>query len=89
MGSLMGQILLGAPFIVFAYWYEQEEALFQSAQKDRHTIYRHGAFGLFFSISFAILGMLFFPPITGATALIACVYIFVRSLDNIEKHHSV
>jgi hypothetical protein len=86
MGVLMGQILLGVPFIVFAYWYEQEEALFQSATTQRHTAPRHGAFGLFFSVSFAILGMMFFPPLTGATALLACIYIFVRSLDNIEHH---
>ena len=86
MGSLIGQILLGVPFIVFAYWYEQEEALFLSTQTHRHTICRHGAFGLFFSISFAVLGILFFPPLTGATALVACIYICVRSLDNIEHH---
>jgi hypothetical protein len=86
MGVLMGQILLGVPFIVFAYWYEQEEALFQSDKTQGHTTYRHGAFGLFFSVSFAILGMMFFPPLTGATTLLACIYIFVRSLDNIEHH---
>jgi len=83
--NFIGQILLGAPFAVFGYWYQQEEALFQSAQLYPHTIYRHAAFGLFFSISFSILGLLFFPPITGATILIACIYIFIRSLDNIEE----
>ncbi len=83
--NFIGQILLGAPFIVLAYWYEQEEALFQTAHTHRHTIYRHAAFGLFFSITFAILGMLFFPPITGTTVLLACIYIFIRSLDNIEQ----
>jgi hypothetical protein len=62
--NFMGQILLGIPFIVFAFWYEQEEALFHTPQTYPHTIYRHAAFGLFFSISFAILGMMFFPPIT-------------------------
>jgi hypothetical protein len=83
--KFIGQILLGAPFVVFAYWYEEEEALFQIAQTSRHTIYRHAAFGLFFSVSFAILGSLFFPPITGITVLLACIYIFIRSLDNIEE----
>jgi len=85
MFNLIGQILLGAPFAVFAYWYEQEEAMFQTTQTNRHTIYRHAAFGLFFGISFAILGMLFRPPITGTTVLLACIYIFIRSLDNIEQ----
>jgi hypothetical protein len=85
MGNLLGQILLGAPFVVFAYWYEQEERLFQSSKAQPHTIYRHAAFGLFFSVSFAILGMMFFPPLTGTTVLVACIYVFVRSLDNIEQ----
>ena len=83
--NFIGQILLGAPFVVFAYWYEREEALFKSKQTYPCTIYRHAAFGLFFSISFAILGMMFFPPIMGTTVLLACIYIFVRSLDNIEE----
>jgi hypothetical protein len=85
MGNLLGQILLGAPFVVFAYWYEQEERLFQSSKAQPHTIYRHAAFGFFFSISFAILGMMFFPPLAGATVSLACIYVFVRSLDNIEQ----
>ena len=85
MGNLLGQILLGAPFVVFAYWYEQEEAVFQTNPKHRQTIYRHAAFGLFFSISFAILGVKFLPPLTGTTVLLACIYEFVRSLDNIEQ----
>jgi hypothetical protein len=59
--------------------------LFQSTKTQNHTIYRHAAFGLFFSISFAILGMVFFPPVTGTTVLLACIYIFIRSLDNIER----
>jgi hypothetical protein len=84
MGNLLGQILLGAPFVVFAYWYEQEERLFQSSKAQPHAIYRHAAFGFFFSISFAILGMMFFPPLTGTTVLVACIYVFIRSLDNIE-----
>jgi hypothetical protein len=83
--NFMGQILLGIPFIVLAFWYEQEEALFHTTQTYPHTIYRHTAFGLFFSISFAILGMVFLPPITGTTVLLACIYIFIRSLDNIEE----
>ena len=85
MANLLGQILLGAPFVVFAYWYEQEEAVFHTNQKLRQTIYRHAAFGLFFSTSFAILGMKFFPPLTGTTVLLACIYVFIRSLDNIEQ----
>jgi hypothetical protein len=84
MGNLLGQILLGAPFVVFAYWYEQEERLFQSSKAQPHTIYRHAVFGFFFSVTFAILGMMFFPPITRATILLACIYVFIRSLDNIE-----
>jgi FtsH-binding integral membrane protein len=83
--NFIGQMLLGAPFVVFAYWYEREEALFQSKQTYPHTIYRHAAFGLLFSISFAVLGMLFFPPIMGITVLVSCIYIFIRSLDNIEE----
>jgi hypothetical protein len=83
--NFIGQILLGAPFVVFAYWYEREEALFRSKQTYPHTIYRHAAFGLFFSIRFAVLGMLFFPPIMGITVLVACIYIVIRSLDNIEE----
>jgi hypothetical protein len=58
--------------------------LFKATKRDGHTIYRHAVFGLFFSVSFAVLGMLFFPPVTGATVLIACIYIVARSLDNIE-----
>jgi hypothetical protein len=84
MASFIGQILLAAPFVVFAYWYEQEETLFQATRTSGHTIYRHAAFGLFFSIAFAIVGIVFFPPITGTTILLSCIYIFVRSLDNIE-----
>jgi hypothetical protein len=57
MASLIGQILLAAPFVVFAYWYEQEETLFQTAPTFHHTIYRHAVFGLLFSMSFAILGI--------------------------------
>ena len=32
MINLIGQILLGVPFVVFAYWYQQEEALFEATQ---------------------------------------------------------
>ena len=85
MINLIGQILLGVPFLVFAYWYEQEEALFKATQAHRHTIYRHAAFGFFFSVSFAVLGMKFFPPLTGTTVLLACIYVFICSLDNIEQ----
>ena len=84
MARFIGQILLAAPFVVFAYWYEQEETLFQATPTSGHTIYRRAAFGLLFSMSFAILGMAFFPPITGTITLLACIYIFIRSLDNIE-----
>jgi hypothetical protein len=51
MINLIGQILLGAPFIVFAYWYEQEEALFEATQAHRHTIYRHAALVSFFALA--------------------------------------
>jgi uncharacterized membrane protein len=79
------QMLLGVPFIVFAYWYQREEGLYRVARppSDR-TMFRHAWFGLFFGFSFAILGLLFFPPITGLITLISCVYIFMRALDNIE-----
>jgi hypothetical protein len=70
---------------VFAYWYEQEETLFQTTHTSGHTICRHAAFGFLFSLTFAILGMVFFPPITGTTVFLACIYIFIRSLDNIEQ----
>ena len=85
MGNLLGQILLGAPFVVFAYWYEQEERLFQSSKAQPDTIYRHAAFGFFFSVSFAVLGVMLFPPLAGTTVLLACIYVFIRSLDNIEQ----
>jgi hypothetical protein len=87
---LVGQILLGVPFIVFAYWYQREEALFRSAspRSAQHTLFGHGAFGLFFGISFAILGMLFFPPVTETIALVACIYILFRALDNIDHERS-
>jgi hypothetical protein len=87
---LIGQILLGVPFIVFAYWYQREEALFRSAspRSAQHTIFGHGAFGLFFGISFAILGMLFFPPVTETIALLACIYVLFRALDNIDHERS-
>ena len=71
---LIGQILLGVPFVVFAYWYQREEALFRSASPrvaQHPTMYGHGAFGIFFGISFAILGLLFFPPVTETIALLA------------------
>jgi hypothetical protein len=38
MASFIGQLLLAAPFVVFAYWYEQEETLFQ-ATPPTATIY--------------------------------------------------
>jgi hypothetical protein len=37
--NFIGQILLGAPFVVFAYWYEREEALFQSKQTYPCTVF--------------------------------------------------
>lgn len=60
---LIGQILLGMPLVVFAYWYENEEALFRNVPAGsaaQHTLLRHGIFGLFFGLSFAILSLLFF-----------------------------
>jgi hypothetical protein len=88
---LIGQILLGVPFVVFAYWYQREEALFRSASPrlaQHPTVFGHGAFGIFFSISFAILGMLFFPPVTETIALLACIYILFRALDNIDHERA-
>jgi hypothetical protein len=88
---LIGQILAGVPFIVFAYWYQREEALFRSASPrpaQNHTIFGHGAFGIFFGISFAILGMLFFPPVTETIALLASIYILFRALDNIDHERA-
>jgi hypothetical protein len=88
---LIGQILAGVPFIVFAYWYQREEALFRSASartaQDR-TVFGHGAFGIFFSVSFATLGMLFFPPVTETIALVASIYILFRALDNIDHERA-
>jgi hypothetical protein len=87
---LIGQILAGIPFIVFAYWYQRQEALFRSAspRSAQHTIFGHGAFGIFFGISFAILGMLFFPPVTETIALVASIYILFRALDNIDHERA-
>jgi hypothetical protein len=51
MINFIGQILLGAPFVVFAYWYKQEEALFEATEAHRHTIYRHAAFGFFLALA--------------------------------------
>jgi uncharacterized membrane protein len=86
---LVGQILLGVPFVVFAYWYQREEALFSASPRSaQHTLFGHGAFGLFFGIAFAILGMLFFPPVTETIALVACIYILFRALDNIDHERS-
>jgi hypothetical protein len=85
---LIGQILLGVPLVVFAYWYEREEALFRSVpagSSAQHTLFRHGIFGLFFGLSFAILSLLFFPPLTQIIALLACIYVLIRALDNIER----
>jgi hypothetical protein len=88
---LIGQILAGVPFIVFAYWYQREEALFRSASsrpaQDR-TVFGHGAFGIFFGVSFAILAMLFFPPVTETIALVASIYILFRALDNIDHERA-
>jgi uncharacterized membrane protein len=91
---LIGQILLGLPFVVFAYWYQREEALFRGATPQpqpqrRNTMFWHGAFGIFFSVSFATLGILFFPPITGAVVLSTCIYLLVRALDNIDHNRSI
>jgi hypothetical protein len=88
---LIGQILAGVPFIVFAYWYQRQEALFRSASArsaQEHTIFGHGAFGIFFGITFAILGMLFFPPVTETIALLASIYILFRALDNIDHERA-
>jgi hypothetical protein len=83
----IGQILLGLPFVVFAYWYQREEAVYRGTApqpEQRNTMFWHGAFGLFFGVSFATLGILFFPPITGIIVLSACIYMLMRALDNIE-----
>ena len=82
--------IAGGSVRVFAYWYQREEALFRSASPRWHstTMFGHGAFGLFFGISFAILGMLFFPPVTETIALVASIYILFRALDNIDHERS-
>jgi hypothetical protein len=88
---LIGQILLGMPLVVFAYWYEREEALFRSVPAGstaQHTMFRHAIFGLFFGLSFATLSLLFFPPLTQVIALLACIYVLIRALDNIEHDRS-
>jgi hypothetical protein len=84
---LIGQILLAVPLVVFAYWYEREESAVRSVpagSATQHTMFRHGMFGLFFGLSFAILSLLFFPPLTQVIALLACIYVLMRALDNIE-----
>jgi hypothetical protein len=89
--TVIGQILLGLPLVVFAYWYEREEALFRSipaGSTAQHTMYRHAIFGLFFGLSFATLSLLFFPPLTQVIALLACIYVLIRALDNIEHDHN-
>ena len=85
--TLIGQILLGIPFIVFAYWYQQEEGSYRdipSRLPNGRTMFRHGAYGLFFGVSFIILGILFLPPITETITLVACIYVCIRAFDNIE-----
>jgi hypothetical protein len=81
----LGQALLGVPFVVFAYWYERQEVLYRDDRAPwNHTMFGHAVFGLFFSVSFAILGLSFFPTITGIITLVAGIYIFIRALDNLE-----
>jgi hypothetical protein len=85
--TLIGQILLGIPFIVFAYWYQQEEGSYRDIPPrlpNGRTMFRHGAYGLFFGVSFIILGVLFLPPITETITLVASIYVCIRALDNIE-----
>jgi uncharacterized membrane protein len=85
--TLIWQILLSIPFIVFAYWYQQEEASYRDISlrlPNGRTMFRHGAYGLFFGISFMILGLLVLPPITKTITLVACAYLCIRALDNIE-----
>jgi hypothetical protein len=88
---LIGQILLGLPFVILAYWYQRQEDLFRGAsprQGQQQTMYGHGAFGIFFGICFAILAMLFFPPVTETIALLASIYILFRALDNIDHERA-
>src|SRR5580704_15542781 len=83
--SFIGQILSGVPFVVFAYWNQRQEALYRrDGSPWDHTMLGHGIAGLFFSISFAFLAMMFFPPVLQTITLIACAYLFIRALDNIE-----
>jgi hypothetical protein len=85
--TLIGQILSSIPFIVFAYWYQQEEDSYRDIPLRLpigRTMFRHGAYGLFFGVSFAILAILFLPPITETITLVACAYLCIRALDNIE-----
>jgi hypothetical protein len=84
---LLGQILLGAPFVVFACWYQGHEDVFRSTPSHpalRHPMVRHAAYSIFFSIGFAILGLAFFPLATGTVTLIACIFVLMRALDNLE-----
>jgi hypothetical protein len=85
--ALLGQLLLGAPFVVFAYWYQREEEVYRGTPSHpavRHPMVRHAAYGIFFGVSFAILGLAFFPPATRTVTLIACIFVLMRALDNLE-----
>jgi hypothetical protein len=74
----LGQALLGVPFVVFAYWYERQEVLYRDDRAPwNHTMFGHAVFGLFFSVSFAILGLSFLPTITGIITLVAGIYIYL------------
>jgi hypothetical protein len=85
--SIVGQLLASVPFVVFAYWYHQEEELYRSALPEtarKRTMFGHGLYGLFFGVTFAILGVLFFLPITQTAILVACTFIIMRAFDNLE-----
>jgi hypothetical protein len=85
--SVIGQLLTSVPFVVFAYWYYQEEELYRSALSEtarQRTMFGHGLYGLFFGVTFAILGVLFFPPITQTAILVACTFVVMRAFDNLE-----
>jgi len=85
---LLGQIALGLPFIVFAYWYQCQEAIYRGILRDpteANVMFLHAAFGIFFSVSFSILAMLLFPPGTKVITLLSSLFILARALDVIEE----
>ena len=85
---VLGQIALGLPFIVFAYWYHCQEVIYRSIMNnpaEANLTFWHAVFVIFISLSFGVLAVLFFPPATEVVTLISSLFILVRALDVIEN----